>query len=52
LFGADPLLALDCSDPVTMLALQGALDHAAELHAEWRQDLAVRLNNVIAKAVG
>jgi hypothetical protein len=50
--GLDPLLVLDCHDPVAMLALETAVNEAAKLRGQERQDLAVRLAEVLARALG
>jgi hypothetical protein len=47
--GLDPLLVLDCHDPVEMLALEAAVTGAARLRGQERQDIANRLAEVLSK---
>ena len=49
--GLDPLLVLDCHDPVRMAALEVVVDVAARHAGEAREDLATRLGNVMAKVL-
>jgi len=47
--GLNPLAALDCHDPVEMVALESAVEHAAKLRDAERQDLANKFGEVMSK---
>jgi hypothetical protein len=47
--GLNPLLVLDCHDPVETLVLEQAVMEAARIHKQWRIELANRLGEVIGK---
>ena len=48
--GLNPLLVIDCHDPVETLVLEEVVLEAARIHKQWRIELANRLGDVLAKA--
>lgn len=49
--GLDPRLVLDCRDPVERVVLEAVVEEAARRRGRERQDLAVRLAEVLSKIV-
>ena len=47
--GLNPLSVLDCRDPVEVIALEEVVMAAAKIHGQWRQDIASRFAEVMAK---
>jgi hypothetical protein len=47
--GLNPLSVLDCRDPVEVIVLEEVVMEAARIHGQWRQDIANRFAEVMAK---